>query len=203
MTTTHPLSKPRVRPTGPNSYDVDFGSGKKASIFKSSFGQQDWIYETPDLPQRPAYSQEAALAAAWMGCIEAPEPVAMTPEEIAPLISEAEGNATTCAKLMRRLLKLRTGIAWSVTGGRGTARSWLNIHVPKARRVGSDGQPTGKSWGYMGARDRALLGVILGELPHYQGESIRTEAGVREWYLWRLSGHAAPAGLKVAEPGWD
>jgi hypothetical protein len=138
-----------------------------------------------------------------MRCIEAPAPVKIERDKLAAMIREAEDNVTKAAKLLKRLLKLRTGISWSVTGKRGTARSWLKIDAPRARLVDSEGIPTDKSWGYMDARDRALLGVILGRLPHHQGESIRPGAGVRSSYLWRISGHAAPEDLRVAPRQWD
>lgn len=161
----HPLPKPRVRPIGPAAYRVNFGTGSATIRHCMEGRDRTWSYEVGDNVPLQAYSAEQALAASWMACIEAPAPLAMTRETIAALISGAQ-DATACAKLMRRLLKLRTGIAWSVTGGRGTARSWLRIHVPKARKVNSNGQPTDEDWGYMSSRDRALLGAILGELPH-------------------------------------
>ncbi len=197
--TTYP--KPRVRPIGPHAFKVDFGTGT-AEIRKSP-DTDDWWYETPDHPARHVWGPAEALALAWSECMTAPAPLAIKRNELTALISSAKDDTTACAKLMRRLLKLRTGIAWSVTCGRGTSGCWLRIHVPKARKVDSDGQPTSEDWGYMGTRDRALLGVILGEVPHHQGESIRTEAGVRESYLWRIAGHDAPADLVISEPSWD
>lgn len=38
-------------------------------------------------------------------------------------------------KLIREALKKRSGKAWSVTGGRGTAWGWITIQAPPARRV--------------------------------------------------------------------
>ena len=205
---TYALPKPKVRYCGQNghhNYDVDFGMGRRpARIFRSSSGDRDWCYETPEQPSRTTWGEQEAFARAWMASIDAPPPIGLSREEVAKQIDAAEqGNSTAAAKLMRTWLKLRTGIQWSVTGGRGTARCWLRIHVPKARKVDSAGKPSTKSWGYMGARDRALLGVLLDELPHNQGESIRTEAGVRAWYLWKISGYGVPEDLNVAQPGWD
>jgi len=41
---------------------------------------------------------------------------------------------------IRRALQLRTGRAWSVTGGKGTAWGWIRITAPDRRRV--DGEVT-------------------------------------------------------------
>lgn len=42
-------------------------------------------------------------------------------------------NATI--KAIRAALKRRSGKAWSVTGGRGTAWGWIHIEAPPARRT--------------------------------------------------------------------
>lgn len=83
-------------------------------------------------------------------------------------------------RAIRAGLKRRTGRAWSVTGGRGTAYGWLRIDAPKARRtalyVASDerdpmtGRPvnvltdtgTPQPYGLMTAADCAALGQALG-----------------------------------------
>jgi hypothetical protein len=44
-------------------------------------------------------------------------------------------------KLIREALKKRSGKAWSVTGGRGTAWGWITIAAPPARRVGHKPNP--------------------------------------------------------------
>ncbi len=193
--------KPRIRLVRPDTFDIDFGNGETVQIGKADDGE--WRYHMPGECGRHTYGPQEAFAQAWMASIEPPPPVGIEREKLQAMITEAECCATKCAKLMKTLLKLRTGIAWSVTGGRGTGRSWLNIMSPKARRVDSDGRPSTKSWGYMSARDRAILGSVLGNTPHNQGESIRTEGGVRESYLWKIAGLDAPADLRVQERGWD
>lgn len=45
------------------------------------------------------------------------------------------------AKRIRQALKRRTGLAWSVTGGRGTAWGWLEIEAAKSRRIMHDDNP--------------------------------------------------------------
>ena len=45
----------------------------------------------------------------------------------------ADTRDTTIAAL-RAVLKVRTGRAWSVTGGRGTSWGWITVDAPPARR---------------------------------------------------------------------
>lgn len=203
MQTANPPDKPRFAPDGPAAYRVTFPNGKTARLYQVANGRdpQDWWWETPEHTGRPTWGADEALAQAWTAVSEAPAPVAIDRAELAAMISGAERGATSAAKLMRRLLKLRTGRAWSVTIGRGTAYSWLHIHAPPSRRVARDGSPDRD--GYMSAADRAMLGSILGQCPHTQGEQVRPCAGVRESYMWRLAGHEAPADLHIAAPSWD
>lgn len=42
---------------------------------------------------------------------------------------------------IRTALKKKTGKTWSVTGGRGTAWSWLCVQAPKKRRVSHKENP--------------------------------------------------------------
>lgn len=93
-------------------------------------------------------------------------------------------------KQMRAALKRRSGKAWSVTGGRGTAWGWITITAPPARR---------EQFGYMSEADRTELGELLGKGQpiHDQGESIPAGSDYREEYVARCEGrtptvHGAP-----------
>lgn len=50
---------------------------------------------------------------------------------------DPDGRGETVAQL-RRLLKARTGRTWSVTGGRGTAWSYITIQAPPARATNEE-----------------------------------------------------------------
>lgn len=106
----------------------------------------------------------------------------MTPAEIAEIASDRN---RTIAEL-RRVLRARSGRAWSVSGGRGTAWGWITIQSPPARRVG---------WGYMPDDDRAELARLLGfDRPvHNQGETIPASTADRRFYLGRAHGETATA----------
>lgn len=203
--TRAPYDKPKIREVGKDDYVVDFGNGL-ARIWRKPDERDRWMYD-PDSDEhvmRETYDFANAMAEAWRLFHPVPAPLELSREEIAEAIREAKSDVRAAAKLMRKWLRMRTGRDWSVTGGRGTARSWLSICSPKARRVDRHGMvPPTKDGSYMSAADRALLGVILGSAVHQQGESIRTESGVREWYLWKIAGHAAPEDLYVAPPSWD
>jgi hypothetical protein len=80
-------------------------------------------------------------------------------------------------KAIRTALKRRTGKAWSVTGGRGTAWGWVTVHAPPARRTAEYvkvGDGNGRDvyelrdmgerlpYGQMTPADLTLLRVTLG-----------------------------------------
>ena len=126
----------------------------------------------------------------------APAPIKLSRETIAAEIAAAcKAGVPGVTKLMRKYLKLRTGIAWSVTNSRGSSYGWIDIHATPARRT--------EKFGYLSTADRIALGLILGADPGAQGETLRPGAGVRELYLWKLAGHDAPADLRVAATDHD
>ncbi len=96
-------------------------------------------------------------------------------------------------RAIRAALRRRTGRAWSVTGGRGTAWGWIRITAPPARRV---------AFGYMTDEDRAELARALGlDAPvHMQGESIPAGHDYRRAYVDRAEGRP-PSVAPV--PYWD
>lgn len=96
-------------------------------------------------------------------------------------------------KQMRSALKRRSGKAWSVTGGRGTAWGWITIHSPPSRREGFD---------YMPNIDRAELTYLLDldRAVHQQGESIPAGSDYREEYVARCEGRTPTV---HGSPYWD
>ena len=83
--------------------------------------------------------------------------------------------------MIRKSLRERSGKAWSVTGGRGTAWGWITICSPPARRV---------EFGYMTDADRAELGQLLGmgEPVHSQGETVPASSDYYQEYVDRAAG---------------
>lgn len=96
-------------------------------------------------------------------------------------------------KLIRAALRRRSGKAWSVTGGRGTAWGWIEIQSPPKRRV---------EYGYMTDADRAELGELLGlgGPVHCQGQSIPASSAYRREYIARAQGQVP---LTHGTPYWD
>lgn len=93
---------------------------------------------------------------------------------------------------IRAGLRQRTGRAWSVTGGRGTAWGWIRIHALPSRRI---------EYGYMSELDRRALANALGlERVHMQGESIPASSDYWWEYVDRAEGRP-PA--KLGTPYWD
>lgn len=120
-------------------------------------------------------------------------------------------------KRIRTALKRRSGKAWSVTGGRGTAWGWITIDAPPARctfshrlKAGAvtdrpedyEEYDTGQPGGMMGPADRDELGKLLGfdKPAHCQGYSIAASNDYWQEYIDRAEGRT-PA--KIAEPYWD
>ena len=118
---------------------------------------------------------------------------------------------------IRAALKKRSGKAWSVTGGRGTAWGWIQIDALPARRTWSHRLKAGAgdTWpesyeefntgepgrGHMGPADRAELAALLGlESVHTQGVSIPAQNDFRTEYLDRAEGRPPS---RIGKPEWD
>jgi hypothetical protein len=93
---------------------------------------------------------------------------------------------------IRAALKKRSGKAWSVTGGRGTAWGWISIDAPPKRRTNG---------GNMTAADQAELATLLGlEHAHCQGVSIPAGYDYRAEYVDRAEGRKPSV---CGTPYWD
>lgn len=119
-------------------------------------------------------------------------------------------------KRIKTALQQRSGKAWSVTGGSGTAYGWLMIDAPPARCTchavlppGAVGNPsdyievdTGMPGGYMTVADRQELAGLLGlDKPvHCQGESIMSSHDAYREYIDRAEGRVP---VKIAKMYWD
>lgn len=118
---------------------------------------------------------------------------------------------------IRRALKARSGKAWSVTGGRGTAYGWLKIDAPPRRctwhflttgqrdesgyDVYDEVSDPEKPFGHMGPAERAELGQLLGLSDvHHQGVSIPAGSDYREEYAARAEGRPVE---RFGTPYWD
>lgn len=90
-------------------------------------------------------------------------------------------------------LKRRSGKAWSVRGGRGTAWGWITISSPPARSA--------DQWGSMTDAERAELADLLGlERVHHQGVSIPAQHDYRRFYLAASAGETPDV---TPTPQWD
>ena len=118
---------------------------------------------------------------------------------------------------IRTALKKRSGKAWSVTGGRGTAWGWLTIDAPPARRtvhyVKRQGAvsdwpddycetDTGEPGGHMTKEERAELGKLLGfdKPTQFQGESIPAGHDYWQEYIDRAEGRTPSV---IGKQYWD
>lgn len=118
---------------------------------------------------------------------------------------------------IRTALRKRSGKAWSVTGGRGTAWGWIEINSPPARRTAHERRKpgsvtnrpedyeivdTGALDGYMTDSDRAELASLLGlpNLVHHQGVSIADGSDYRQEYTDRAEGRTPAV---IGSRYWD
>jgi hypothetical protein len=117
---------------------------------------------------------------------------------------------------IRKALKRRSGKAWSVTGGRGTAYGWLEIDVPPAKRTwafretgerDASGFPvyeeydTGQPGHHASPTDRAELAALL-SIPsvHHQGHSIPASSDYWQEYIDRAEGRTPSV---IGHQYWD
>jgi len=119
-------------------------------------------------------------------------------------------------KAIKTGLQKRSGKAWSVTGGRGTAWGWLTIDAPPTRRTchavlksgavtdypeDYEEKDTGEPGGCMTIADREELAGLLGlETVHHQGVSIPASSKYWEEHVDRAQGRK-PENCGV--PYWD
>lgn len=94
---------------------------------------------------------------------------------------------------IRTALRRRSGRAWSVTGGRGTAWGWIKISAPPARLA---------QFGYMTADDQRQLGELLGldGAAHPQGISVPSSNDYYQEHIDRANGRAPSV---IGRPYWD
>lgn len=105
--------------------------------------------------------------------------------------SVASDRDTTITAI-RRALRARSGKAWSVTGGRGTARSWITITAPPARRDEYD---------RMTEADAAELAGLLGlDRVGPAGEDVPPGRDFRREYIDRAQGRTPTV---YGVPTWD
>lgn len=127
-------------------------------------------------------------------------------------------NRDDTIRQIRSALQRRSGKAWSVTGGRGTAWGWIRIDAPPRRctwrhrlKVGHaagaaglehyDDVDTGQPGGHMSPADRAELARLLAlERVHEQGVSVAASSDYYREYLERAEGRPPSV---IARPYWD
>lgn len=128
---------------------------------------------------------------------------------------ETDRNAVIAR--IRMALKRRSGKAWSVTGGTGTAWGWIHLDAPPARRTwrertiwnlerpdypAYEEYDSGMPGGHTSPAERMELGALLGfDKPvHFQGHNIAASTEYRREYLDRAEGREPRA---IAQPYWD
>ncbi len=177
MTTT---TKPRITPTGDERFRVTFPDGRVAQIWRSDRDTWNWLAEgTELLVDGCAVNFDHAFRGAYAAGFQAPKPLDI---ELDALRVDRM-DTTAFAKLMRGLLKKRTGFAWSVTIGSGTGYCWVDIKARKSRAHGDFHNLT--------AADQALLYSILGHGVSASGFTVDPDRGRRAWVAEQVANRAA------------
>lgn len=186
----------KIRPVGEHKWIVTLPDGQTRTIIEQQnpVSRYEPFAVVEESCARSYQSLERAVMRAADDCRLDFAPLAYTDAEARKLAEECDRDLDVFVKTLRKLLRARTGRDWSVSRGRGTAYSWCHIKAPKARSI--------DDWGRLSVEDQIVLGSVLGTRVHEQGESIRTEAGVRGWYLLKAIG-ANTDGWHVAGPSWD
>jgi hypothetical protein len=127
----------------------------------------------------------------------------------------SDNSRDDAIRRIREALKRRSGKAWSVTGGRGTAWGWIKVDAPPARQtwrwVLPDGQAdvsanyrerdTGRQGGHTSPDERAELARLLGfDVMYFRGASIPASSAYYAEYTDRAEGRT-PATLGTRY--WD
>jgi predicted Zn-ribbon and HTH transcriptional regulator len=88
-----------------------------------------------------------------------------------PLYLVSRGTRNGVTKKIKQLLKERSGKPWSVTGGRGTGWSWIQIKSPPSRTKDN-------LYGYMSPEDCRELARLMGHSRPVHNQGISDD----EWY---------------------
>jgi hypothetical protein len=121
-------------------------------------------------------------------------------------------------KKIKASLQRRSGKAWSVTGGRGTAWGWIKVDAPPKRCTWHRREvpnpedlchpnyeyyeDTSKEFGYMSPADRQELATLFGlsRPVHCQGVSIAASSDYWQEYVDRADGRAPSV---IGKQYWD
>lgn len=180
------LPKPRVTPlqrTAP-AWDVDFGDGVTGCVFWAGPDCYRWQVARPDgrFPSGKATTDAHAFRWAWQAAARAvglPAVADLTSDGCKALAERAMTSANEAAKVLRGLLRRRTGFAWSVTVDRGSSRGRITIHAAPERRV--DGSMT--------PHDAAVLAAVLdGDVNWHNGVSVDRTRTARREYVYKVAG---------------
>ena len=192
------MIKPHITPKGTDRFEVVFPCGGTAEIYKveGSGHLPEWRWDAvkaigeESSPAHPCMTSDYAFRAAW--CFVRPAPKALVGYDAEYCRAAEDMRCKEYTKLLRKMLKRRTGRTWSVKVGSGTGYCWLTINAPPARIV---------DW-KMSPDDESLLASVLGEDSIGQYYQIPPTSGYRAWNMARIAG-INTEGIKLQEHGWD
>lgn len=132
-----------------------------------------------------------ALRLAWVAAITLPGPLDLEQSEVHAEALACDRDVKRFAATLKRYLRARTGVTFSVSRGRGTASGWVSVREM--------GQRDGES---LGPESAATLEALFGHIA--MGEmSVRPGGGERVGVVCRAAGFPLPPGFVVRPPDWD
>ena len=187
-TTKTSTPRPTVRPIeGVDRYRVTFpGIDQAVIICKLASGEWSYRREGDDVGAI-TWDERAACARAWALVMDVPKALTYSDEEVDEMAKAARQDSRTATKILKTLLRERTGFAWSVTCSRSRTSSFMRIKPLKARAV--------TQFDYLCPHDQALLGRILypsrHDVVHNQGYLFDYDE--RDWLVRAIAGKTIEA----------
>jgi hypothetical protein len=188
---TASIPKPKLTPRG-DEWSIDYSHGAVAHFrwvphdYPPRVVVWDLYYNGQKVETKWSSSPEIASAEAWCRAaadLMGPAPIECDDLELLRHVRTIEGaTAKDAAATLRRLLRRRTGISWSV-------RARKNGKISICRL------PRHCVFGVMRPRDVALLAAVLGrrDLVPSTGVTIGSRLGERTAAVYAIAGHEAPA----------
>ena len=176
--------KPRLRPCADGTILVTLPCGETTAIRPvgsewSVDNHREYFQGKPET----FVTMRDALSAAARGCkLDLP---ALKVDALA-LARQVEADQGEACKILRRLLRERSGRDWSVRKGRWTSRSWIYISAPASRT---------QEW-TMTIEDRILLRSMIG---HASNDTIPGRRGHRGAMVFLICGVEIPSDWEIDE----
>lgn len=140
---------------------------------------------------RPISDREHALRLAWGDVHPGFAPLDLEQADVHAEALACDRDVKRFAATLKRYLRARTGVTFSVSRGRGTASGWVDV-----REMGQGSRP-------ISSGNAAALQALFGTLALGGHMSVRPGGGERVSVICKAAGFPLPEGFVVRPPDWD